>query len=73
MACNEKMAKARIDNPVKARVITEIRFRRWDTWVDGMRNHIFVFPAEGGAAKDVTPGDIDSPIWRVAHSSPVLA
>jgi len=38
-------------------------FRRWDTWVDGMRNHIFLIPAEGGAAKDVTPGDVDSPIW----------
>jgi dipeptidyl aminopeptidase/acylaminoacyl peptidase len=63
MACDEKMAKARTDNPVKVRVITEIPFRRWDTWVDGMRNHIFVFPAEGGAAKDLTPGDVDSPIW----------
>jgi Tol biopolymer transport system component len=63
MACNEKMAKERTDNPVKTRVITEIPFRRWDTWVDGLRNHIFLVPAEGGAAKDVTPGDADSPIW----------
>jgi dipeptidyl aminopeptidase/acylaminoacyl peptidase len=63
MACNEKMAKERTDNPVKTRVITEMPFRRWDTWVDGLRNHIFLIPAEGGAAKDVTPGDVDSPIW----------
>ena len=63
MACNEKMAKERTDNPVKTRVITDIPFRRWDTWVDGMRNHIFLVPAEGSAAKDVTPGDADSPIW----------
>ena len=63
MACNEKMAKGRADNPVKARVITEMPFRRWDAWVDGMRNHIFLISSEGGAAQDVTPGDVDSPIW----------
>jgi dipeptidyl aminopeptidase/acylaminoacyl peptidase len=63
MACNEKIAKERADNPVKLRVITEMPFRRWDTWMDGKRNHIFVMPADGGAATDITPGDADSPIW----------
>ena len=71
MACNEKMAKERADNPVKVRVITEMPFRRWDTWVDGLRNHIFVMPADGGTAKDITPGDVDSPTWQEEGSEEV--
>ena len=63
MACNEKTAKERADIPVKVRVLTEMPFRRWDSWVDGKRNHIFVLPADGGTATDFTPGDVDSPIW----------
>jgi dipeptidyl aminopeptidase/acylaminoacyl peptidase len=63
MACNEKRLKERAENPVKARVITEMPFRRWDSWVDGERNHIFIMPAAGGNPKDLTPGDVDSPIW----------
>jgi dipeptidyl aminopeptidase/acylaminoacyl peptidase len=31
--------------------------------MDGKRIHIFLMPAEGGDAKDLTPGDVDSPIW----------
>ena len=63
MACNEKRLKEHADDPVKARVITEMPFRRWDSWVDGQRNHIFIMPSEGGSATDLTPGDVDSPIW----------
>ncbi len=71
MACNEKMAKERAENPVKVRVITEMPFRRWDTWVDGLRNHIFLMPADGGEAKDLTPGDVDSPTWQEEGSEEV--
>jgi dipeptidyl aminopeptidase/acylaminoacyl peptidase len=63
MACNEKAEKERAENPVKVRVITEMPFRRWDAWVDGRRNHIFMMSAEGGPATDITPGDVDSPTW----------
>lgn len=71
MACNEKTAKEHADNPVKVRVITEMPFRRWDSWVDGRRNHIFVMPSDGGPATDVTPGDFDSPIWTEDDSEEV--
>lgn len=63
LACNAKRLKERADDPVKVRVITEMPFRRWDSWVDGERNHIFIMPAAGGTANDLTPGDVDSPIW----------
>jgi dipeptidyl aminopeptidase/acylaminoacyl peptidase len=63
MACNENEAKERDDNPVKVRVITDVPFRRWDSWVDGKRNHILVMSADGGEVKDLTPGDVDSPVW----------
>ncbi len=63
MACNEKRLKEHADDPVKARVLTEMPFRRWDSWIDGQRNHIFIMPSEGGSATDLTPGDVDSPIW----------
>jgi dipeptidyl aminopeptidase/acylaminoacyl peptidase len=68
MACNEKAEKERADNPVKARIITGIPFRRWDEWVEGKRNHIFTMSSEGGDARDLTPGDVDSPIWTEGGS-----
>jgi dipeptidyl aminopeptidase/acylaminoacyl peptidase len=63
LACNEKKTKEVADDPVKVRVINHMPFRRWDSWVDGKRSHIFVMSSDGGDAKDITPGDVDSPIW----------
>jgi dipeptidyl aminopeptidase/acylaminoacyl peptidase len=71
MACNEKAEKARKENPVKSRVITQIPFRRWDEWVDGRYNHIYALPADGGDARDLTPGNADSPIWTEDGSEEV--
>jgi dipeptidyl aminopeptidase/acylaminoacyl peptidase len=68
LSCDEKKNKEHEEDPVKARIITEIPFRRWDSWVEGKRRHIFLMPIEGGAARDVTPGDIDSPIWTESGS-----
>lgn len=47
-------------NPVKARVFDRLFFRHWDSWVEGKRQHLFVMPAEGGAPRDLTPGDWDA-------------
>src|SRR2546423_14760169 len=46
LACNEKEAKARDETPVKVRVINDVPFRRWDTWVDGKRNHILILSSD---------------------------
>jgi dipeptidyl aminopeptidase/acylaminoacyl peptidase len=61
LTCDEQTAKSRDDDPVQVRVITGLPFRRWDTWRDDLREHVFAMPATGGVAKDLTPGDVDTP------------
>jgi Tol biopolymer transport system component len=65
------MDKDRDENPVKARILSDVPFRRWDTWNEGKRIHLFVMPAQGGEAKDLTPGELDSPIWTEDGSEEV--
>jgi dipeptidyl aminopeptidase/acylaminoacyl peptidase len=60
-ACNRARREADDKNPVKVRVLTRLLFRHWDEWREGIRHHVFVVPTTGGAARDVTPGDFDSP------------
>jgi len=71
LACSAKRKKDVEESPVKVRTITSLPFPRWDEWVDGKRHHIFIMPAEGGEAKDITPGDWDSPIWTESGSEEV--
>jgi len=71
LAASKKIGKEREENPVKARILTDVPFRRWDTWNDGKRIHLFVMPVQGGDAKDLTPGDLDSPIWTEDGSDQV--
>jgi len=64
-ACNKARQAAEDADPVKVHVLTRLLFRHWDEWREGIRHHVFVAPTAGAAsstaARDLTPGDFDSP------------
>jgi dipeptidyl aminopeptidase/acylaminoacyl peptidase len=59
--CNRKRVQEVGESKVKAKVADRLLFRHWKTWKEGKRSHIFVISADGGAARDLTPGDHDAP------------
>jgi dipeptidyl aminopeptidase/acylaminoacyl peptidase len=60
-ACNAARREADEKNPVKVHHLTRLLYRHWDEWRENIRHHVFVAPLAGGAARDLTPGDFDSP------------
>ena len=60
-ACNAKQKDDSEKSPVKARRITRLLYRHWDSWRENVRHHVFVTDVETGRTIDVTPGDFDSP------------
>src|SRR5262245_11296900 len=63
LACTAKRDEEAAKDPVKAHVYTKLMFRHWDTWEDGKRSHIFVWPGRSVAGPvDIMKGaDADSP------------
>ena len=59
--CNKKKDEAADNSKVKAHITTRLLFRHWDEWRDVKRAHVFVVSSKGGTARDLTPGDFDSP------------
>ena len=61
---NKKKLDEREKSKTKARLISRLLYRHWDSWVDDKRQHLFVVSVTNGAAtddpRDVTPGDRDA-------------
>ncbi len=57
---NKEKQESRDNSKMKARVITKLLYRHWDSWVDDKRQHLFVMNADGSDPRNVTPGDRDA-------------
>ena len=64
--CNKKKDEDAEKNKVKAHITNRLLFRHWNEWRDVKRTHVFVISAKGGAARDLTPGDFDSPPYAAS-------
>jgi dipeptidyl aminopeptidase/acylaminoacyl peptidase len=66
--CNKKKDEAAESSKVKAHITTRLLFRHWDEWRDVKRTHVFVVPSQGGVARDLTPGNFDSPPYAASSN-----
>jgi len=66
--CNKAEDEKAEKSKVKALVTERLLFKHWVEWRDRKRTHVFVVSAKGGPARDVTPGDFDSPPYGAATS-----
>lgn len=67
-ACTAKRDTDKAKSKVKARIYTKLLYRHWTEWWDGKRSHLFVIAAEGGKARDLTPGaDHDVPPFNLGE------
>jgi dipeptidyl aminopeptidase/acylaminoacyl peptidase len=58
---NKRRNEEKARSAVKAKIFHQLLFRHWNSWQDEKRSHLFIIPAGGGKAIDVTPGNYDTP------------
>jgi dipeptidyl aminopeptidase/acylaminoacyl peptidase len=72
--CNAKKLDEHEKSKVKALIFDHLLYRHWNAYKEGKRTHIFVASAcvgtgapgcPAGAARDLTPGDYDSPVFSL--------
>ncbi len=64
-ACNRTKLDAENASKMKARSYTSLLYRHWNAFMGKRRKHLMTVPMEGGAAKDLTPGNYDVPTFQL--------
>ncbi len=71
-ACNAAREAESKKSKVKAHVYERLLYRHWNAWSEGKRSHLFVVPADGGTARDLTPGaDYDVPPFNLGEAEAI--
>lgn len=66
--CNKNKDEAAEKSKVKAHVTERLLYRHWNEWRDVKRTHVFVISSKGGTARDLTPGDFDTPPYAASSN-----
>ncbi len=64
--CNRIEDEKAEKSKVQAKVTDRLLFKHWVEWRNRKRSHVFIVPAKGGPARDMTKGDFDSPPYAAA-------
>src|ERR1039458_9649104 len=74
-SCNARTREEQEKSKVKALIFTSLLYRHWNAYKEGTRTHIFGIPefcaqkvapgCPAGEARDLTPGDYDSPVFSL--------
>lgn len=59
--CIEKAEETRKKSEVKARVIDNLMFRHWNSWLEGKYSHLFLSNIKDKRTRDLTPGPYHTP------------
>src|SRR6266404_9465308 len=63
--CNKQRDDELKNSKVKAQVFEKLLYRHWNHYSAKKRSHLFVVPADGGVARDLTSGDNDVPPFNL--------
>jgi dipeptidyl aminopeptidase/acylaminoacyl peptidase len=55
--CNKKRDEEKAESKVKAQVFTHLLYRHWNAFTGDKRSHLFLVSVDGGAPRDLNPGD----------------
>lgn len=64
--CNKAEEDKASNSKVQAKITDRLLFKHWNEWRDRKRTHVFVISSRGGVARDLTPGDYDSPPYAAS-------